>query len=280
MSSQQPIPIESARSHTNTLEIDLSKLKAPFELADIEWRVARSGISPSTKKPWAMVLAYVDARAVQDRLDQVCGPSNWKDEYTHVEGGVVCRLSIRVNGEWITKENGSPETKVEAFKGGLSKALVRAASTWGIGRYLYKIEENFAIFVDDKSSNRVTIDGQTFYWVPPALPQWALPSQSTAKNNQKKTSENKTASPSIQQPANTEYIAPFGPYRGKTFEQALKEFGIQHLQIHFEQTSKTQNSVPQNKKNPAIVPYLSALEEFLMNAGAIRPEPDCSEVPF
>jgi hypothetical protein len=121
---------------------DLAKdLSGPFEPKYIQWRVGRAGISGG--KPWARVLAYVDARAIQERLDQVCGPDNWKVEYQPVGKGFLCGLSIKCENEWVTKWDGSDETDIEAFKGGISKSLVRAASVWGIGRYLYDLGENW-----------------------------------------------------------------------------------------------------------------------------------------
>lgn len=146
-------------------------LQAPFDECDIEWRIAQSGAKNG--KPWAKCLAYIDARAVQDRLDDVLGPDSWRDEYTHVTGGVMCKLSLRINNEWITKENGSDETDIEAFKGGISKALVRAASTWGVGRYLYRLTDNWAN-VHDKGERSGKIDGAFRNWDPPKLPDWAL----------------------------------------------------------------------------------------------------------
>lgn len=160
----------------------VEKLQEPFSLNDIEWRVQRSGWSGD--KPWAMVLAYVNARAVMDRLDNVFGPHGWSDEYKHEANGVMCSLSCNFNPdgtetEWITKQDGSPETQVEAFKGGISKALVRTAVKFGIGRYLYKLEANFANCTTEKKNgwNKVydKQKNKTFYWQPPQLPQWALP---------------------------------------------------------------------------------------------------------
>jgi hypothetical protein len=156
-------------------KFDVTRLKEKFPAKDIEWRMSMTG--SSNGKPWGKCLAYVDARAVQDRLDEVCGAENWKDEYIQLEGGMMCRLSIRVDGEWVAKHNGSPETQVEAFKGGISKALVRASSTWGIGRYLYELPEAFATFVEKgtEGARYAKIDNQPHYWLPPKLPAWALP---------------------------------------------------------------------------------------------------------
>ena len=49
-----------------------AELSKPFPSSDIEWRVQQSGIAGSGKV-WAMVLAYVTNRAIQNRLDEVCG---------------------------------------------------------------------------------------------------------------------------------------------------------------------------------------------------------------
>lgn len=130
----------------------ITKLKGPFRDKYLDWRIQSSGFT-NQGKPWAMILCYVDARAVQERLDQAVGPQNWKDEYEHLPNGVKCRLSLRFEdgGEWVAKENGAAETQVEGFKGGFSKAFVRTAVNWGVGRYLYNVPVTWAKFVDDRT---------------------------------------------------------------------------------------------------------------------------------
>lgn len=91
----------------------------------------------------ALALAYVDARAIQDRLDNVLSPVNWQDDYEAMpDGSVICRLRIRVEGEWITKTDvGSPSEQPDSgdrMKAAFSDALKRAAVKFGIGRYLYR----------------------------------------------------------------------------------------------------------------------------------------------
>ncbi|SIS11982.1 Rad52/Rad22 family DNA repair protein [Williamsia sterculiae] len=166
----------------STRTINLLALQAPFPERDIEWRAQRSGINRNGNG-WVSVVAYIDNRAVQNRLDDVCGPENWRDEYdTSPVGGVLCGISIRVNGEWITKWDGADKTDVEPIKGGLSNAEKRAAVKWGIGRYLYRLEsdivqvrpsgDNYIAIKKNKSDLVPTIKG---YWTPPALPTWARP---------------------------------------------------------------------------------------------------------
>jgi len=162
----------------------LKELQKPFKPTDIEWRIGRSGIRKDDMV-WATCLAYISSRAVMDRLDDVVGPENWKVEYYQAGKCTMARLSIKIGGEWVTKEDGSEETDIEPIKGAISGALKRAAVLWGVGRYLYNLEEGFATIVDkgtrgeryavakDKSTGKE----KAFYWLPPDLPDWALPEE-------------------------------------------------------------------------------------------------------
>lgn len=159
-------------------DFDLTKLKEPFPFDDLEFRLQSCGEKDG--KFWGLVLAYVTNRAIQNRLDEVVGPENWKNEFTKgPDGGILCGLSIKINGEWVTKYDGAENTNIEAVKGGLSGAMKRAAATgWGIGRYLYNLKESWAVIAPDGKKGKYT--GQTkdkkyFKWDPPALPAWALP---------------------------------------------------------------------------------------------------------
>jgi hypothetical protein len=114
----------------------LSDLSAEFPRDAISWR-AQSVTKEGTK---AMALAYIDARDVMDRLDTVVGPVNWQDRYEFHGSRTICYLSIRIDGEWVTKADGAGDSDVEAEKGAISDALKRAAVKWGIGRYLYALE--------------------------------------------------------------------------------------------------------------------------------------------
>jgi hypothetical protein len=116
--------------------MDLSKLKAPFPQSQVSWRAQT--VSKNGDK--ALALAYIDARDVQDRLDEVCGPENWQCRYPHANGKTVCEIGIRVNGEWVWKSDGAGDSDIEAEKGALSDAFKRAAVRWGVGRYLYDLE--------------------------------------------------------------------------------------------------------------------------------------------
>ena len=163
--------------------MDLNLLDEPFAVDDVEWRVQQCGMA--SNGPWAMVLCYVTNRAIMKRLDEVCGKENWRNEYRDIpnNGGVECGISIKFEGEWITKWDAAENTQVEAVKGGRSGAMKRAAVQWGIGRYLYQLEERFAVCSTEKNSgwNKASYkDKQTnkfapIWWQTPGLPAWALP---------------------------------------------------------------------------------------------------------
>lgn len=155
--------------------MDLSRLKDCFEPNDIEWRLQRCG-KGSNGKIWGMALAYVTNRAIMNRLDEVCGPENWKNEFKSApDGGILCGISIKIGDEWVTKWDGAENTGIEAVKGGLSGAMKRAAVQWGIGRYLYKLEESRINANENGAYRGKTKDETTFRWDAPALPAWALP---------------------------------------------------------------------------------------------------------
>jgi hypothetical protein len=123
-------------------------LKAPFAPDQVDWRVGSTNIDNKTGKPRregdepkGMALAYIDARAVMDRLDAVVGPDNWQDRYPHANGKTVCEIDIWIEGRgWVTKADGAGDTDHEAEKGALSDAFKRAAVRWGVGRYLYDLD--------------------------------------------------------------------------------------------------------------------------------------------
>jgi hypothetical protein len=81
---------------------------------------------------------YVTARFCMDRLDQSVGPQNWKNEYKEVGGHLICGVSVKCDGEWVTKWDVGTESNFEAEKGHFSDAFKRACVHWGIGRDLYK----------------------------------------------------------------------------------------------------------------------------------------------
>ena len=78
-------------------EINLCLLKEPFPPEDIEWREQRNGIDRNGR-PWALVLAYVTNRAIQN-LDEVCG-KELEDSSSRPKWRGAVRHLHRINGKW------------------------------------------------------------------------------------------------------------------------------------------------------------------------------------
>lgn len=136
--------------------IDFNKLKKPFPVSSLKWRIGNKN-REGTK---ANMLVYVDARMVQDRLDEIVGPENWQFETRSMNSvnrqgntfTIIGRLGIRMNDEWVWKEDGAENSDIEAAKGGISDAFKRAAVQWGIGRYLYNASD-YSTWAEIKGSD-------------------------------------------------------------------------------------------------------------------------------
>lgn len=129
-----------------------AKLSAHFAPTEVEWRVG----STTKDRTKGMALCYIDARAVQQRLDDAVSPGGWQCTFEETpKGRLLCRLSIKVEGEWITKTDGAGDTDYEAEKGAISSALKRAAVLWGVGRYLYDIPATWVEIEGEAKRERI-----------------------------------------------------------------------------------------------------------------------------
>jgi hypothetical protein len=164
--SAAPDEVQPAPSGAVSRDVEalMKALAAPFDAAEVRFKPA---VVSGNR---ALALAYVDARVIQDRLDDVLGVTGWQDNYECLpDGVVVCRLRIRVGDEWLTKVDvGGPSEQPDEGdrrKAAFSDALKRAAVKFGIGRYLYRLPSQW-----------VDYDPQRRQFVKtPALPPYALP---------------------------------------------------------------------------------------------------------
>jgi hypothetical protein len=124
-------------------------LAAPFDAAEVKFK-------PQTVSGnRALAIPFVDARVIQDRLDDVLGVMGWQDSYKCLpDGSVVCRLRIRIGGEWIAKtdvggQSEQPDER-DRRKAAFSDALKRAAVKFGIGRYLYRLKPQWVDYDTQK----------------------------------------------------------------------------------------------------------------------------------
>src|SRR5215469_1166730 len=129
---------QQSNASRTEVEAITNALAEPFDPAEVRFKPA---VVTGNR---ALALAYVDARVVQSRLDEVLGVDGWQDDYECLpDGSVVCRLRLRLGDEWITKMDvGGPSEQPDEGdrrKAAFSDALKRAAVKFGIGRYLYRL---------------------------------------------------------------------------------------------------------------------------------------------
>jgi len=158
-----------------------TQLAEPFGPSEIKWRVTHTSHDGTR----GAVIAFADPRAYTDRLNQLFTPSGWTRNYDVttvsavsrqkrdkiIQTGkvlVTCTLTIARLGthsgsgeQWADEQNAMTSAEAQAFK--------RAASCFGLGRYLYNLPETW-----------VDLDGQGKPTRLPALPNWALPKANSA----------------------------------------------------------------------------------------------------
>ena len=83
------------------------------------------------------LLLYKDARVDMDILDETVGSGNWQRTHEVINGNLFCNVGIKLDGEWIYKQDVGVESYTEKEKGQASDSFKRACVNWGIGRELY-----------------------------------------------------------------------------------------------------------------------------------------------
>jgi hypothetical protein len=144
------------------------RLRFPFLTDQLSWRVGAT--NAKRKKPEepfkGIPLAYIDARDVMERLDDVLKPENWQCRYIEQGAKTVCEIGVNIGAvdekarlEWVWKADGAGDTDMEAEKGALSDAFKRAAVRWGVGRYLYGLKSGW-IEIEQRGQSFVIPDIQ------------------------------------------------------------------------------------------------------------------------
>jgi hypothetical protein len=165
-------------------EIDFKKLQDKFSPEDITWKPQISRYS-SNGKPYCMMVPFLKRKPLLDRLDEICGPENWKYSSREVKDGFLGAIAIRIKDEWVEKWDGAQASGTDAIKTGLTDAFKRSAVHWNVCncRALYSIGEMFATQAQQNDVNNqgfkaisVTCKkdkndrGQRFFFLPPLLP--------------------------------------------------------------------------------------------------------------
>ena len=100
---------------------------------EIDVRVAQ------VKESGCSLLLYKDARVDMNILDTTpgIGPGNWQRRHYECKGNLFCSVGIKIDGEWVWKDDAGAESQAEKEKGEASDSFKRACVNWGIGRELY-----------------------------------------------------------------------------------------------------------------------------------------------
>lgn len=112
--------------------MDIKRLSEPLSVESIDFR-----IQSINNGKYATILAYKDARADMNRLDDVCGALNWKREHTRDNHNCIISVWDSEKKIWVSKEDTGVESYAEKEKGLASDSFKRAGFNWGIGRELY-----------------------------------------------------------------------------------------------------------------------------------------------
>ncbi len=203
-------------------------LQRPFDpTEEIEWKAQSCG--KNTRGFWALVVPYIKANAIRDRLDRIVGPENWKTEKFEpgAAGGLQCGLSLRINSEWITKWDGAENMGDQAgmsIKGGMSDAYKRVARVWGIGRYLARVEVGFGKIADNGTIRCQTKAKERFTCNPPGLPAFCWPENYKAPQHEPADRE-----PPVQEPTFQEMADKAREAAGQTTQETGEERQIAQM---------------------------------------------------
>lgn len=115
----------------------VAALRAPFAAAAVKWKIETN---PKPGKDLALVVAYLDARDVAERLDDAAG-GDWWDDYTIPQRGDHKNLECRLTVCGVTRVDvGESDSTKDLY----SDAFKRAAVKFGIGRFLYRLPVVYA----------------------------------------------------------------------------------------------------------------------------------------
>jgi hypothetical protein len=152
----------------------VSDLEVPFDQSGIEWRITNT--AKGEKR--GQVVPYASPRAYTDRLNTLLTPAGWTRKYVvHTSASferakdkkiiakvlITCELTIFGLGshsatgeEFADNENALTAAEAQAFK--------RAATCFGLGRYLYHFT---GVWVDLDERKRPKSTPRLFGWATP-----------------------------------------------------------------------------------------------------------------
>jgi hypothetical protein len=171
----------------------MSALRAPFPMERVKY-YPKVIYEPKGDRGWsAIVFFYISAEAFCERLDQLFGPGGWKTEIEPVfdKRAVLCKLSVRIGGEWVLRTDIGGErdmaggdaaaNQANAHKSAVSDAIKRCCRQLGMGVYLDDLPTFYhPVVVPDNNKKRAHFDKKN----PPRLPDLFLPENERSKKGQ------------------------------------------------------------------------------------------------
>lgn len=138
------------------------------------------GVKPgATSETSALLLWFIDARAIMDRLDDVVGPENWSFSWMPIpvaEGRVAVQGKLRIL-DVVKEDVGEAQSEDEPHKSAVSDAFKRCGVHYGLARYLYSMpqiwwpydksrrrfdrRDDLADFIDRVVAKLISVDGDT-----------------------------------------------------------------------------------------------------------------------
>ena len=129
------------------------KLAEPFPPGEVQWRVE----ALSRDKKRALVVPYVDARTVLDRLDKVVGPEGWHDAYEVLSDAErlvkdergerrerLCEVKCRLTVLGVTKEDvGEGDSLKAAFSDALQRKMEETVLGLTSGSYAQRVQAEY-----------------------------------------------------------------------------------------------------------------------------------------
>jgi len=205
------------------MTIDLIGLSKPFPPDVVNWKPQ----TISQDKTRALAVAYIDARDVAERLDEVVGPDKWAVDHKQVNDQLLTGVGILTDTGWVWKwDLGMVEREGDeamSAKGSLSDGLKRAAVLWGIGRYLYRLPKTWVNY--DEQKRRLT---ET-----PSLPKWALPETVKPANGTASANGARPYTPMQLKARFAELVAEFTAKAPKPLEGKARDLVAAHLELCF-----------------------------------------------
>lgn len=128
--------------YPTSLTVDvLKELAKPFDR--IRWRPQRVVQSKKNNKWWGIMVAYINARDVIDRLNETVG-ADWNFTWQPTPANDVAKGRLEIFKSY-KEDVGYPNSDKDTYpyKSAVSDALKRCAVQYGVGRFLYDLEAKF-----------------------------------------------------------------------------------------------------------------------------------------